>query len=329
MPAVQQSEETFLAERRTGLGGSDMAGVLNAAPYGCARRLWYEKTGLIPDYLPPHPGALLRGQRLEDLVAAEYTLHTGKSCRRLAMRRHPKLPWALVHVDRQILGDARGPGVLECKSASWRAFAEMKRSGLPEAYVAQLQWALYVTGYGWGAFAVLEPESWDFVTFEMAADPAVAAVLARRAREFWGDVLNGVAPHPLPEARDRRCQTCVYRRTCRGEALAAAARLPEEDAGPVPEDRTPEFEQLAADYAFARERREEAEELEQQIAGRIKESLGDRTAVAVPSLGVRFYFRPQVSQRVDTAALKKKYPEIAAELTRPSVSRPFRFYATE
>jgi putative phage-type endonuclease len=325
-PAAETPESAFLAERRTGIGGSDLGGILNAEPYGCARRVWYEKRGDVPDYLPANPAALLRGQRLEDLIAEEYSLQTGRKIRRMGVRRHPEQDWALVHADRQILNDSRGPGVLECKSANWRVFAEMKREGLPQAYIAQVQWALYVTGYEWGAFAVLEPSAWELVHFEVQRDEALIAGLVSCARGFWRLVPDGVAPDRLPDPRDRRCATCVFRRTCRGEEMAAVARLPEEDVGPLPEERTPEFEQMAADYVFARDRREEAEELEEAVAARIKETLGERTAVSVPAVGVRFYYRPQVAQRVDTSLLKKKYPEIAAEMTKPSASRPFRFF---
>jgi predicted phage-related endonuclease len=37
-------------------------------------------------------------------------------------------------------------------------------------------------------------------------------------------------------------------------------------------------------------------------------------------------YKPQVSQRVDTAALKGKYPDIYAAVVKPSVSRPFRVF---
>ena len=38
--------------RRRGIGGSDWVDVLGIPPYGCARELWYEKTGTEPDYDP-------------------------------------------------------------------------------------------------------------------------------------------------------------------------------------------------------------------------------------------------------------------------------------
>lgn len=322
--ALAAPDAAFLAERRAGIGGSDLAHVLGERPYGCPRLLGYRKAGVEPDYLESGAGALLRGVRLEALAVEEYEAATGRKVRRMGVRRRADRPWAMVHADRQILNDERGPGVLEVKTANARVFSDFRREGLHAGYIAQLQWGLYVTGYQWGAFAVLQPDTWAFAQFEATRDEALIAALAERAAAWWERHERGELVPQLADAGDRRCLSCVYRRTCRGRQIADD--LPQEEGMGIEIACDESLAEIAADYLEARERREEDEATEGAIAERIKLALADRGAVDVPSVGVRFYYRAQKSSRVDTAALKKRYPDIAGELTKESVSRPFKFY---
>ena len=67
-----EEREQFLADRLSGIGGSDVADVLSLEPWGCARRLYYEKRQVPPDYADESKEALFeRGHVLEPLVAAK------------------------------------------------------------------------------------------------------------------------------------------------------------------------------------------------------------------------------------------------------------------
>ena len=102
MNAPLTAREAFLAERATGLGGTDLAAILG---YGFRTpvEVWMEKTG----QMPPDEGSMrLRfGQHAEDFVAREYTEATGRRVQRYTkMLRHPDHPCILGHVDRLGIG---------------------------------------------------------------------------------------------------------------------------------------------------------------------------------------------------------------------------------
>ena len=67
--------EDWLARRRKGIGGSDWQDVLGLDPWGCARRLWYDKRSTPHDFPRRYTGAMKRGHKLEALVAEEVSDH--------------------------------------------------------------------------------------------------------------------------------------------------------------------------------------------------------------------------------------------------------------
>jgi predicted phage-related endonuclease len=81
---------------------------------------------------------------------------------------------------------------------------------------------------------------------------------------------------------------------------------------------------IAAEYLALRDVRDEAEEAMEALKADAAAMIGDAPGGVAP--GYRISFAPQVSQRVDTVALKKFYPDIYAAVVKPSVSRPFRVF---
>ncbi|NBW16312.1 MAG: hypothetical protein EBR82_50860 [Caulobacteraceae bacterium] len=302
-------------DRTKFIGGSDIGAIVNAPPYGCARKLWYQKRGVEPDYEVPFRGHLVRGTKLEPLIVEEYETRTGRKVRRKKVVRGASHEAGAM--DRMILGDERGPGVLECKTANERAFRGFLREGLPLSYQLQIQWYMGLAGYRWGAFAVLEPSQWRFETFEVDADAAAFAMVREMAEEFWRMVQGEGEPQRLPVS-DKRCGRCEYRHSCQGVALLDAVDV---DANA---ETIPGLGSLAAEYLALRDVRDEAEEAMEALKADAAAMIGDAPGGVAP--GYRISFKPQVSQRVDTVALKKQFPDIYAKVIKPSVSRPFRVF---
>ena len=303
-------------DRTKFIGGSDIGAIVNAPPYGCARKLWYKKRGVEPDYEVEFRGHLIRGTKLEPLIVEEYQERTGRKVRRTGSRFGEE-DWQAGAMDRMIVGDERGPGVLECKTANERAFRGFLREGLPLSYQLQIQWYMGLAGYRWGAFAVLEPSQWRFETFEVSFDPAAFAMVREMAEEFWAMVQGEGEPQRLPVS-DKRCGACEYRHSCQGVALLDAVDV-DADAETIPG-----LGSLAAEYLALREVRDDAEAAMETIKAEAAAMIGDLPGGVAP--GYRVQYKPQVSQRVDTVALKKQFPDIYAKVIKPSVSRPFRVF---
>jgi len=312
------------AERGLGLGGSDLADALSQPPHGCARRLCFKKRGTPPDYPSDNTLLLERGRALEPLIIARYLkMRPGLKAVRRPKATHPDYPWATANVDRELLGDQkRGVGVLEAKSHGWWVFRKMLAEGLPASHILQLAWYMWIRARQWGAFVVLCPDSWQLLTFEVSRDDDLIDAILPAAESVWRQIENGPLPTAL-DPGDRRCQRCPWRRTCHGGNLVQA--IPVSDRS-VELEHDDTLDELLGDWHDAHEMAEEAAALEESIKARVKERIGARPGVQTDRF--RIYYREVVSNRVDTTALRQKYPSIAKELERSVASRPLRIYAT-
>lgn len=311
----------WLQARRSGVGGSDVAAIFNEE-FGCARALWYDKTGTDPDFPRETTGPMRLGIALEPLACELYAEQTGRSLRTAPAAVHPDYPHMRCNVDRIIdpVEGLDGPGVLEVKTTNAYVFRYLRREGLRNAYILQLNHNIAVTGLRWGAFAVMERDSGSLIHFDVRRDDALIAVLLDAEARFWRSVESGPAPDPLPEI-DKRCRTCPWRTRCRGaEIMAMHPGQPGESDLPLEQDDG--LDPLLVDYAEAQRMADEAEETVELIRQAIKARMGDRRAAECHA--GRVYYAPQTSQRIDTKLLRAKYPDVAKECSKPSVSRPLK-----
>lgn len=292
---AQTLRARLVEERQTMLGGSDMVHLLGVEPWGCQRRLCYQKAGIIADFPLQANADMLRGQVLEEVAVARYEEATGRLCRRRGMVEGLE-PWERVHVDRQILRvDRRGPGVLEVKIPRAANYAvQTCQSEAPETYRVQLQWGMAVTGWRWGSIWIwcadkMEGRYWDY-----PADPDKQREMRAMGRRFWQERAAWLEkkefqrdpfPHvarlePRPNGDpDRRCLACPWRRTCQG-----IGELPEqvlEDAGTetAAYDYDESLAELARDYLLAKGGVQAAEAELDLAAEALKAALGPRQRV--------------------------------------------------
>lgn len=323
---VNYQEQLFIQERRTGIGGSDVHHLWNLEPWGCQRRLWFEKRGVPADQETPEATAAIykRGKLLEPLVVDEFCEATGQEVRTSGIVRHAFHPYLMVHVDRVIVDNSNGPGVLEVKTVASAPFAKYRREGLPPAYILQLQHGMLVTSLKWGAFAVMNPDSWKLLHWEVPRNEDICREIESRGEEFWRLVENG----PMPPALDMdtpQCRRCPYRLRCHAHEMDV--KLMAEDGNDRPVwSNEPELVMLAQDYIEASELVKEAEDLKESSKLELAKRLGDRTAVEVP--GAKIYYRwAKPAEIWDDAKLKRFLgPKIAEYRTTKKAARPLKVY---
>lgn len=333
------ARESWLEARRQGIGGSDVDDALGELPYGCSRRLAYEKLGIPADYPEDHALLYRRGNDLEPLVCQRYTEETGRKVVRRPPTVHPTEPWARVTVDREILGahdvtvvGAEGPkdiadpgvGVLEVKTHAAHAYARVKREGLPAGHILQLQWGMWVRNRKWGSFAVLNPETWEMVTFDVQFDPELIARIEPHIRAIWEMIQREQMPAKL-DPTDKRCLRCAWRKSCQGEALAQAV-LPREERD-VEAERDDGLLEIFTDRAEIKRAVDEYQAILELIDTRLKEAIGGRQVVE--AAGWRAYYRTIAGRRmVDMKKLEKDFPDAyRACLSTAKASRPLRIFA--
>ncbi len=220
-----QNNEEWLACRRQGIGGSDIAAVMGLNRYRGAVDVFRDKTE--PDQRTDEPNnAVHFGVILEDVVAKEFALRTGMKVQRINGTfvdgiRIANIDRAIVNPE--IAGRVRAyeehaedgthmstDALLECKTAgarsAWRwgpsQEDEIKtgevtsEASVPMEYLAQVQWYLGVTGSKTAYIAVLIGGQ-DFRMYTVKRDDELISRMYDIADEFWRNhVDRGICPAP-------------------------------------------------------------------------------------------------------------------------------------
>lgn len=298
MSAPIDPRTAWLAARRAGIGGSDVAAVLGVSPWATPLDVYLSKVDPAPDADSP---AKRRGRRLEPVVIEIYAEETGRRVERVPEIVRGPEPWMLASLD----GISHAPArVLEIKTASpfVRGWGESGGDGLPDHYAAQVLWYLAVTGLPAAEVAVLIGSD-DFRVYPVARDEELIDHMVARVREFWHrHVLAGVPPPPVTAADCARLWPAGD-----GQAIEA-------------DDAT-----RAAILELA-EVRAEARALEARAAGldaRLRAAIGPAEALTAGGLPLAT-LKTQTANAFDQTAFRAEHPALFAQYTRPRVSRVLR-----
>lgn len=101
----EQDRIAFLRERKTGIGGSDMAAIKGLSPWATAVTVWLDKTQ--PDNIDPSPASarLDAGNWLEEPLAKWYEQETGRKVQRFT--RMLRKGHVIGHIDRLVCPDGK------------------------------------------------------------------------------------------------------------------------------------------------------------------------------------------------------------------------------
>lgn len=318
---VQQTRAEWLAERRTGIGGSDVAALLGLSKWATPYELWLDKTGQTPIDDSPETPAQYWGSRLEAVVAAEYQGRTGRKVQRInTMIRHPERDYLLANLDRavvnpEIAGNVRWRDgklttdrVLECKTAHAFAAGEWGEPGsddVPQSYLVQVMWYLGITGCAIADLAVLIGGS-DYRIYTIERDGELIADLQEAAADFWTKhVQAGIAPDPqtVEDARHRWPQHLAAKQAVVGfEARDACIRLAEIG------------EQMKA-------LEKEKDSLQALVMGHMGDAESAVFTAGDPALAT---WKTQSAKRLDQKALREAHPDLVDLYTTTSSTRVFR-----
>ncbi|MFP3549721.1 YqaJ viral recombinase family protein [Paraburkholderia sp. SIMBA_049] len=196
------ARETWLQERRKGLGGSDAAAALGQSRHKTAFQLFQEKLGLIPGDMMVSPEAVERmdfGKAIEQVIADMYAKRYGVKLRRHnRLAQHTRYPFMLASYDRTIDGKREG---LECKnvdSLSYRfgEWGEEHSDQVPVEYLMQCHHYLATSGYDvWHLAACVGGNS--LKVFHIERDPEMIDLVEQGEAEFWQEHVEKNAPPPL------------------------------------------------------------------------------------------------------------------------------------
>jgi len=291
--------EEWLADRRKGIGGSDVGAILGFNPYKSAVEVYLDKIGELENKADNE--AMYWGRTLEEVVAQEYAKRSENKIRRVnRMLAHPDNAWMLANVDREILTDQRGIGILECKTAN-QYMVDQWSDGVPEMYLLQLMHYLAVTSYSWGCIAVLIGGR-DFRIYDFARDDELITMMIERESEFWHEhVLKKIPP------------------IATGIDTALLARLYPKDNGELITLHDNEMGNAIMDWLLASEIIAPAEKRKEDAAAQIQAVMGkaSRAIYQMPDEPVYGISWPYVKGRLafNTKQFEADHPKLHAKYT--------------
>ncbi|MFJ6014536.1 YqaJ viral recombinase family protein [Streptomyces sp. NPDC092952] len=148
------SREEWETVRRSGIGGSDVAGILGlAGKYNSPRRVYEEKHGR-STFVDTEPAEI--GREIEDFIAMMFSKRSGLDVAvPPGTLQNIERPWMRANVDRYVIGSDGCPVVpLECKNRSEYQLDDWE-DGVPDAPAIQCYWYMAVGGWSHGYVAAL------------------------------------------------------------------------------------------------------------------------------------------------------------------------------
>lgn len=199
------TEDEWLAWRKKGIGGSDVASALGLSPYRTARELYYDKIGIEPEIEGEDKSITFEiGHLLEDVVAQIFAKKTGFTVYRdQTMYQHPLYPFMLADVDRFVhLPDGK-TAILECKTAHYDVQYLWANGAVPRHYELQVRHYMSVMNIDVAYIACLFSNSEvDFVWRKIERDLDEEENTILQLQEFWNHNVLGRVEPALTEKSD-------------------------------------------------------------------------------------------------------------------------------
>lgn len=288
----------WLAWRRTGIGGSDIAAIAGVeGAFGTPYSVWLSK---VTDDEGDETEPMLWGSLLENVILDEVERRTGLTLAWRQLRAtHPDHPHHLATLDAVGYDLANHPGGLvefadgtniECKNTGDRSWVEP-----PTRYWAQAQWQMHVTGTRHTLLVVLHAGT-RLEVYDIPRDDDDIAVLVQAADEFWNTYVIPKVP-PRPSWRD-------------GDAVRRYVG-PSDDSIVY---ASPELESLVAQLHAARDSAKAADQYAQALEAQLVAQIAGAAAVLDQRGQPLATFKH--SRSFDTATAVSEHPDLVAACQR-------------
>lgn len=300
------SRQEWLAERKNGIGSSEIATIMGVNPWQTPYQLWLNKRGEGDEV--KDTAAMRAGRYLEDAVARYFEDDTAckvdKDTAGDWCAINEDKPWEMCSPDRLYTSALDGKtGVLECKTCRKPFDVE----SLPKNYYCQLQWQLGIMGVERGALAWLA-SGMDFGCAFVDFDANFFRVMSDKAAQWWDrHVVKGEAPEATTAADVR----LIYPTSTKTMAIA----------GP---DEIAAYHRLLELKEEKKRLEEEQKDLEEklivEIGGNEGIAISDNTGGMTPIAT----YKAQSRTTFDAKKYKEEHPDEYEGYTQTSTYRVLR-----
>lgn len=290
------SREEFLARRKAGIGGSDIAAIAGLSPWRSPLDVYYDKVDPVIDFEDALPvgktASLYWGTVMEDAIGKAYTKLTGrKICHYNRMLVHPDHPYFIGDVDflaycedgsrpakpkGEIITDL-GIEIKTCRYPS-EDWGEAGTDEVPMYYFCQCQWYMYLIPSIMRFDLVVLFGGSDMRIYTIRRDDAIIARLAEIGWQFWN---NNVLPQLPPPPRSLDEVRMAFPTTT-GRSMIASVEL----------------EQAVAEYATISAQRKAIEDREAEIKNKIAIAMADADLLTLPDETILVTFKEEKRGRV-------------------------------
>ena len=303
------------------VGGSDVAAIFGVSPWTTPLELWMIEKGKIKPAVKANANQLSMGHMLEPIAAHFYAVKTGNTViDDTYMYQHADHPYALADFDRRFVRTSDGEhGILECKSCTYHNASHWADGAYPLYYEFQLRYYLAVADVRIGAFSALwgnNPDA-DMAMPELVRDSFKEDMIFEKLeRWIWS----------LEHDRPPTMQGIEPSLAMKSLARIYGASKPGLPTIEFPKSQERILSELVSTQKQIEEHKAEQKRLEKEAEAysvRIAELMKDHEHGVLETTTDKYLidFVTRKSNRTDTAALKKKYPEIYTEISKTTESR--------
>lgn len=288
------NRETFLLDRKLGIGGSDIASIMNLSPYSTPLDVYRDKMN--PEVIYEEESEdLKRGSRVEKYILQEYCEVNNCSLEtNLPPFIDPKYPFMRGNVDAKIVGEnviveAKST---KCQIAKWE-------DGIPEYYRTQVAYYAMLSDADRVDVPVLF-SNWQYACFTYWRDYELEDRIKKAVIDFWNNhIVAGIPPEPSTPA----------------ELQAVYPKI--ENTKTIKADN--EIRETVSLWQETSLRRRELEKQEEKLKIEIQRFMGD--AGILDSGFCKVALKERTATRLDTGALKEAMPELYKEYSNDNTYR--------
>lgn len=293
-------KEKWLEARKEGIGGSDASSILGLNPYKSAVSVYMEK--IDDNYALEKTNYKMElGNKLEDFVAREFSLKTGKKVRNInGILRNDKYPFAIANIDRAIVSEK---AFLECTVTNSFSKKEWIKE-VPTHIKIQCYHYMAVSGATHCYVAALIGNE-ELVVHKLQRDQEAIEDIMKKEEAFYNECIIG-ENIPLPDGSEDYSNFLKSKyKESKNETLLLF----------IKEDKINRYDELVKNI---KKLENEKKCIEQYIQDQMKECevafIGDR----------KITWKNQIRSSLDSKKLKKEHPEIADKFMKTTKSRVFR-----
>lgn len=196
--AQEVTPDAWLKARTFGIGGSDIATILDENPWSSPRRIWMSKLNMFAaDKQPQQSEAARWGNLLESTIAEEWAYRNHKNWIHIPVTlQSEEHDWMLANVDGFVLSDdgTQITGILEIKTTTAYNEDAWKDGPLPFYYMCQTNWYCGICGLPEYDICCLVGGQ-HLYAYHLPADPDLFKRETEAAADFWQhNVLEGIEP---------------------------------------------------------------------------------------------------------------------------------------